>query len=72
HRMLEDTILLRSQSVEGVTQELWGILLAYNLVRVEISRIAHEADVSPLRISFMMALRDIQDEVMWCAIAAPG
>lgn len=72
HRMLEDTILLRSQSVEGVTQELWGVLLAYNLVRVEISRIAHEAEVSPLRISFMMALRDIQDEVMWCAIAAPG
>lgn len=30
---------------------------------VEISRIAHEAEVSPLRISFMMALRDIQDEV---------
>lgn len=38
--MLEDSILLRSQSVDGVTQEIWGILLAYNLVRVEISRIA--------------------------------
>ncbi|ART81813.1 IS4 family transposase [Oceanisphaera profunda] len=72
HKMLEDTVLLRSQSIQGVTQELWGILLAYNLVRVEISRIAHEAEVSPLRISFVMALRDIQDEVMWCAIASPG
>ena len=50
----------------------WGILIAYNLVRVEISRIAREAKVSPLRISFMMALRDIQDELMWCAIASPG
>lgn len=72
HQMLEDSILLRSQSVDGVMQEIWGILLAYNLVRVEISRIAAEAQVSPLRISFIMALRDIQDEILWCAIAAPG
>ncbi|EFN8014517.1 TPA: transposase, partial [Escherichia coli] len=72
HNMLEDEVLLRSQSVEGVIQEIWGILIAYNLVRLEISRIAREAQVSPLRISFMMALRDIQDELMWCAIASPG
>lgn len=72
HDMLEDEMLLRSQSVEGVEQEIWGILIAYNLVRLEISRIAKEAGVSPLRISFMMALRDIQDELMWCAIASPG
>ncbi|MFW1250829.1 hypothetical protein ACEV8Q_13030 [Vibrio parahaemolyticus] len=54
--MLEDELLLRSQSVEGIEQEVWGILIAYNLVRVEISRIAKEAEVLPLRISFMMAL----------------
>ncbi|MGB2145849.1 MAG: transposase, partial [Vibrio toranzoniae] len=72
HDMLEDEILLRSQSVEGVEQEIWGILIAYNLIRLEISRIAKEAEVSPLRISFTMALRDIQDELMWCAIASPG
>ncbi|MBH0005019.1 MULTISPECIES: IS4 family transposase [unclassified Pseudoalteromonas] len=72
HQMLEDSILLRSQTVDGVNQELWGILLAYNLIRVEISRIAKEAKVSPLRISFVMALRDIQDEILWCAIASPG
>lgn len=72
HAMLEDKVLLRSQSVEGIEQEIWGILIAYNLVRLEISRIAKEAKVSPLRISFMMALRDIQDELMWCAIASPG
>ncbi len=72
HGMLEDEVLLRSQSVEGVEQEIWGILIAYNLVRLEISRIAKEAKVSPLRISFTIALRDIQDELMWCAIASPG
>ncbi|MCH2055181.1 MAG: IS4 family transposase, partial [Thalassotalea sp.] len=30
------------------------------------------AEVSPLRISFVMAMRYIQDELMWCAIASPG
>ncbi len=36
------------------------------------SRDTKEAKVSPLRISFVMALRDIQDEILWCAIASPG
>lgn len=69
---LDEKILPRSQTVDGVYQEVWGLLIAYNLIRVEISQIAKEADVSPLRISFVMALRYIQDELMWCAIASPG
>ena len=69
---LDESILLRNQTVEGIYQEIWGILIAYNLIRVEISQIAKEAEVSPLRISFVMAMRYIQDELMWCAIAAPG
>lgn len=69
---LDESILLRSQTVEGIYQEIWGLLIAYNLIRVEISQIAKEADVSPLRISFVMAMRFIQDELMWCAIATPG
>lgn len=69
---LDQSILLRSQTVEGVYQEIWGLLIAYNLIRVEISQIAKEAQVSPLRISFVMAMRYIQDELMWCAIASPG
>ena len=72
HRMLADHILLRSQLKSGVYQEIWGILIAYNLVRVEISQIAKEAKVSPLRISFMMALRDIQAEISWFSLASPG
>lgn len=71
-RQLQNEHVLRSQTPEGVRQELWGILLAYNLIRVEISRIADEADVLPNRISFVMALRYIQDEFLWCAIASPG
>lgn len=71
-RQLRSELLLRSQKPEGIRQELWGILLAYNLVRLEISRIAEEAGIAPLRISFLMALRYIQDEFLWCAVASPG
>ncbi len=69
---LDESILLRSQTVSGIYQEIWGLLIAYNLIRVEISQIAKEANVSPLRISFVMAMRYIQDELLWCAIASPG
>ena len=46
----------------GVRQELWGIALAYNLVRVEMERVAAEAGVPPTRISFVAALAMIRDE----------
>lgn len=70
--MLEREEAIRSRTVVGVKQELWGILLAFNLVRFEMEKIAEEADVAPSRISFMAALRLIRDEWMWCAIASPG
>lgn len=71
-RQLANETLLRSQTPDGIEQEMWGILLAYNLIRLEITRIAIDADVPPQRISFIMALRYIQDEFLWCAIASPG
>src|SRR5207302_531962 len=42
--MLQRLEAIRSKSPNAVTQELWGLLLAYNLVRLEMERIA---DVSP-------------------------
>jgi hypothetical protein len=63
---------VRSRTVEGVRQEVWGVLLAYNLVRLEMERIADEAQVPPSRVSFVMALRYIRDEWGWCAVASPG
>jgi hypothetical protein len=35
-------------------------------------RIAEEAKVAPTQISFVMALRLIRDEWLWCAVAKPG
>ena len=69
---LDDSELLRSQKKDGVYQELWGILIAYNLVRLEMLRMAVEYKVHPLRISFINALRLIQDEFLWCSGRTPG
>lgn len=70
-KMLE-SIPLRSKSVDRVRQEIWGLLIAYNLVRLEMARVADEAGVPPTRISFLMVFRMICDEWLWCSIASPG
>jgi len=66
----EETI--RSKSPTGVAQEIWGILLAYNLVRLEMERVADEAGIEPTRISFIAALHLVCDEWLWCAVSSPG
>ena len=70
--MLDREETLRSKSPAAVTQELWGVLLAYNLVRLEIEQVAKEAGVEPVRISFVAALHLIVDEWQWFAVASPG
>lgn len=70
--MLDRMESIRSRTVAGVEQEAWGILLAYNLVRLEMARTAAELGVAPTRISFVTALRIICDTWAWCAVASPG
>lgn len=71
--MLQRLETIRSKSPAAVEQELWGLLIAYNLVRLEMERIADEVGVSPLRISFIAALRYIVDEWGWSTITtSPG
>jgi len=41
--MLGSELTLRSRTVEGVYQEIWGALIAYNLIRREIASAACEA-----------------------------
>lgn len=66
----EETI--RSKTRDGVEQELWGVLLAYNLVRLEMERVAKAAKIEPTRISFVEALRLIRDEWLWLSVTSPG
>lgn len=70
--MLDREEAIRSRTPDGVRQEVWGILLAYNLIRLEIERVAASAKVEPSRISFVGAMRLVCDEWLWCAIAQPG
>ena len=51
---------LRSKTPDGVAQELWGIFLAYNLVRREMAMAAVEFDVEPNRMSFQNSLLTIR------------
>jgi hypothetical protein len=54
--MLRREETTRSKSPRGVAQELWGLAIAYNLVRYEAERVAEQAGVPPIRISFVAAL----------------
>ncbi len=68
----EETI--RSRTPSGVRQEVWGIALAYNLVRLEMERAANAAGVPPSRISFVNALALVRYTWLISATAplAPG
>lgn len=65
--LLERMETIRSKSPEMVAQELWGLLLAYNLVRVEMMRLADDLRVEPTRISFVAVVRSIVQEWYWNA-----
>ncbi len=71
-RMLEREESIRSRKADGVEQELWGLLLAYNLIRLEMQQVAREAHVSPSRISFIAAFRFIRTTLMGLVFASPG
>jgi transposase IS4-like protein/DDE family transposase len=47
---------LRSQAPARVAQEVWGLLLGYNLVRVLMARAAPRAGVPALRLSYWHAV----------------
>jgi hypothetical protein len=71
--MLERLETIRSKSPTAVAQEMWGLLIAYNLVRVEMKRIATELGVVPTRISFVAALRYFVEQWHWATqTATPG
>lgn len=70
--LLQRQETIRSRKPGGVRQELWGILVVYNLIRLEMASIAAEAKVAPTRISFIDALRLIRDEWSWLSVTSPG
>ena len=69
---LEQEESIRSETPDQVRQELWGMAIAYNLVRREMDLLARERNLPPRRISFRTSLMLIRDVFMWAAIASPG
>jgi len=65
--MLEREEALRSKKPEGVEQEIWGILLAYNLVRCKMLEVSRAFDMEPNRISFRHSLQLIR---VFCLVEA--
>lgn len=70
--MLERLETIRSKTPSAVAQEMWGLLIAYNLIRLEMQRIAAELDVPPNRISFVAALRECVEQWHFAAMVSPG
>lgn len=65
--MLGMALTLRSKTVDGVYQEIWGALIAYNLIRLEMAKAALQARLEPTDLSFVRTFHTIQYELMWAA-----
>lgn len=53
--LLDNALVLRSRKVDLLEQEVWGMLLAYNLIRRESTRAAEKHRKAPSEISFKFA-----------------
>lgn len=62
--LLGNRLTLRSRTPDMVHQELWGTLLAYNLIRFQMARMAYSLDsVHPNQLSFHQAAHFIIKEL---------
>ncbi len=61
--MQHNAITLRSKKVDLVYQELWGVLLGYNLVRREASQAAVAHQRAPNEVSFKFACQFIANQM---------
>lgn len=70
--MLERKECLRSLQPAGVEQEVWGLLLVYNLVRREMLLAAEAHKLPPTRISFRSSLMWIRNFWVTALLTSPG
>ena len=71
--LLESRFTLRSQLPELVKQELWGILLAYNLLRYKMILMAKSLDgIYPCQLSFREASSYIIFKLCQLPMSSPG
>jgi hypothetical protein len=70
--MLRNAPTLRSKLPQLVRQEVWGMFIAYNLLRYEMAQMAGELQVSPLRLSFQWLALAITTALYHWPLQTPG
>lgn len=71
--MLQNNLTLRSKTPELVAQELWGMLLAYNLLRFLMCQMAYtQKRVMPYQIGFKQASLFLVGQLQLLPAVAPG
>lgn len=63
---------LRSKQPDLVYQELWGVFIAYNVLRRQMKYMAQRAKVGPLRISFHIASISILNILRFTSLDSAG
>ena len=71
--MLQNQLTLRSKKPELVNQELWGMLVAYNLLRFMMCQMAYQQkSVMPYQIGFKQASLFLVGQLQLLPAVAPG
>ncbi|MCG7542803.1 IS4 family transposase [Pseudoalteromonas sp. MM17-2] len=71
--MFQNQLTLRSKTPELVTQELWGMLVAYNLLRFLMCQMAYnQKSVMPYQIGFKQASLFLIGQLQLLPAVAPG
>ncbi len=70
--ILERSETLRSKTPERICQELWGLAIAYNLVRLEMSNVAQRLKTHCARISYRHSLMLVRNFLLSAWLASPG
>ena len=69
---LERTETLRSKTPDRILQEIWGLAIAYNLVRLEMLQVAQRLHLPPSRISYRHAIMLVRSFLLSAWLASPG
>jgi hypothetical protein len=72
HTLEREEASLRCRNPERVSQELWGLAVAYNLVRLTMAEVARRAGVSPNQISYRHTLHFVRAFWISAWLASPG
>jgi hypothetical protein len=70
--LLHKAPVLRSKKPELVEQEIWGVLIAYDLIRQEMREMAADLNVAPHRLSFQWLTLAITSALGQWPLQTPG